>query len=324
MTVGSGRKALTDPTLTMLPRPADSMVGSRALVTRTAAIRFRVSEVTHWSSVTDRKPPSRGVTAPTLLTRTSTPPRARAAARSGSAAPGTARSTATKSTRPSPVRAANSSEGRRAPAMTCAPSSARIRVIARPMPRLAPVTTAIRPSRSRFMRSFAVSPSAAGPRSRDGPAGIGPQCPSSDPAAAQPVQHGVGDVPPAVVDGERVTAALELLEVGHRGGVPVLLEGRPGDDIGHGVVGGAGDEQQRAAGLVAGVDRGLRVHDEVGRRGLEQWPGRRGDRPRAEQLGRLLLGQRVPEPEPELLLGQLDRPVQVRRIAQRGQAGAQL
>src|SRR5580700_3186006 len=75
----------------------------------------------------------------------------------------------------------------------------------------------------------------------------------------QPGQGGVGDLFPAAVDGEGVTAVLELLELGDRGGVAVLLQGGPGGDVRDGVVFGPGDEQQRTAGLVPGVDLGLRV-----------------------------------------------------------------
>ena len=116
----------------------------------------------------------------------------------------------------------------------------------------------------------------------------------------------------------------ELLELGDRGGVAVLLEGGAGADVRDGVVFGSGGEEQRAAGLVAGVDLGLGVEGEVGRRGLEQWPGRRGNRPFAEQFGGLFLGQGVAEAEPEFLQRQGYRLVQVRGIAQRGQRRAEL
>src|SRR3954452_34407 len=74
MTDGSGRKALTEHTVTMAPRPAATMAGSTARVVRTAARNVNVSVVSHSSSVMAAKPSRRGVTAPTLLTRMSSGP----------------------------------------------------------------------------------------------------------------------------------------------------------------------------------------------------------------------------------------------------------
>src|SRR3954453_9413705 len=65
--------------------------------------------------------------------------------------------------------------------------------------------------------------------------------------AAQPGEHVVGDVTPAVVDGQRVRPVGELRDVGDRVGVPVLLEGGPGDGLGYGVVLAPRDEEQRPA-----------------------------------------------------------------------------
>ena len=171
--------------------------------------------------------------------------------------------------------------------------------MASPMPLLAPVTMATFPSSS---------------RSIDG------HSPWSD----EPGEDGVGDVAPAVVDGQRVPAPLELLELGDRRGVPVLLEGRPGDHVGHGVVLRSGDEQQRPAVGVLGVDLGLGVHVEVRGGRLEQRPGRRRDRPPFVQRVGLLLAHRVAETEAELLARQGDGPVPVGRVAQRREAGPQL
>src|SRR5580693_2903686 len=53
---------------------------------------------------------------------------------------------------------------------------------------------------------------------------------------AQPGHAGVGDLAPAVVDGQGVTTVAELLQVGDGGGVPVLLHRGLGDGLGHGVV----------------------------------------------------------------------------------------
>src|SRR2546422_2715749 len=74
MTAGSGRKALTELVVTMLTWPAASIAGNAARVVLTAASRLRVSENNQSSSVTLRKPPRRGFTAPTLLTRMSIRP----------------------------------------------------------------------------------------------------------------------------------------------------------------------------------------------------------------------------------------------------------
>ena len=62
---------------------------------------------------------------------------------------------------------------------------------------------------------------------------------------------------------------------------------------------------------------------EVRGRGLEQRLAGRGDRPPLVQLGGLLGGQRVPETVVELLRGQRDRLVPVRRVAQRDRGDPQ-
>jgi hypothetical protein len=90
----------------------------------------------------------------------------------------------------------------------------------------------------------------------------------------EPVEDRLGHLAPALVDGQRVPAAFELLELGDRGRVPVLLEGGAGYHIRNGVIGGPGHEQQGPTPLVRGVDRSLGVHHEVRRRGLEQWARR--------------------------------------------------
>ena len=116
----------------------------------------------------------------------------------------------------------------------------------------------------------------------------------------EPLEHRFGDLVPTIVDGERVAAGLELLEFGDSGGIPVLLERGPGDDIGHGVVGGSGDEQQRSARGVRGVDLGLRMQHEVGCGGLEQGSRGRRNRPLVEQFGGFRFAERIAESEAEL------------------------
>src|SRR6478609_1187517 len=102
--------------------------------------------------------------------------------------------------------------------------------IARPMPLLAPVTTAIDPSSPRSM--------------------------TSETLIFEPDQDGVGHLSPPMVDRERVPATLELLELGHRGRLAVLLEGRSSDDVRHRMVLEPRDEEKRPASLVAGLDGG--------------------------------------------------------------------
>lgn len=113
-----------------------------ALVVRTVAIRLRFRAAIQSSSETSRKPPVRGVTAPTLLTTMCRPAKCSARATSSPGPSRVARSRATASTRPVSARATSSSLMVREPATTLAPSATRARVTAKPMPWLAPVTTA--------------------------------------------------------------------------------------------------------------------------------------------------------------------------------------
>src|SRR4051812_30673562 len=256
MTVGSGRNAFTELIVTIDPPPAASIGPSTARVARTAAIRPRFRVASHCSSVTAKKPSIRGETAPTLLTRMSTGPSSSPAATSAAGPSGVDRSTATGTTPPSAASASSSGLLDRAPATTRTPSRTSVRVTARPMPLLAPVTTAIRPASPSSMARAPLQP-----------------------VAEQPGERRLRDVLPAAVDRQRVTAALELAQLGDGRRVAVLLERRARHDVGHGVVGGAGDQQQRAPVGVLGVDGGLGVHDEVGGGGLEQGPGRGRDGP---------------------------------------------
>ena len=138
----SGRVALTDPIITMAPPPRASMCGTASRVTRTADMTFSASEDSHSSSVTERMPSKRGTTAPALFTRMSTPPRSAAAAISARGPSAVARSAAMKVAEPAASRACSSGLLCRAPATTYAPASTNAWLIARPIPLLAPVTTA--------------------------------------------------------------------------------------------------------------------------------------------------------------------------------------
>src|SRR4051812_69964 len=125
--------------LTIAPPPWSTIATSAARVARSVVKKLRSSA--HWKSASSRarNPSSRRRTAPTLLTRTSTRPCSSMARRirlAGPSAP--ARSTATGSTRSIPSIASVV----RAAARTCAPSAASAFATARPMPLLAPVTTA--------------------------------------------------------------------------------------------------------------------------------------------------------------------------------------
>ena len=113
---------------------------------------------------------------------------------------------------------------------------------------------------------------------------------------------GVGDLAPAAVDGQRVATALELLELGHGGGVAVLLQRRPGDDVGTvwSAVPEISSSGPRSALSVSTF--GLRVHDEVRRGGLEERSGRRGDGPRSYSSSDSSSLTRVAEAVAELLL----------------------
>ena len=146
----SGRAALTEPIMTIAP-PRASMCGSAARVVRTAASRLSDRLEAQSSSVTEAMPPNRVTTVPALFTRTSTPPRRAASATSSREPPGAARSAAMKQAEPAASSAASSGLLCRAPATTNAPAAASAVLIARPMPRLAPVTTATLPVRCRSM-----------------------------------------------------------------------------------------------------------------------------------------------------------------------------
>src|SRR5580658_6147024 len=227
MTAGSGRDALTELMVTIVPRLATIMPGRAARVTRTAASRLTVSEWAHCSSVMARKPSSRGVTAPTLLMRTSTGPCRSAATTSSSGPVGLDRSTGMLWTFEAADRRSSSGLDARAPAVTYAPSPISARVMASPIPLLAPVTTACLPVR---------------------PVSI-----ASQPVLGQPVEAGLRDVRPAPVDDQGVAPVGELDQVGDGAGVPVLLEGGFGDGFGHGVVLTTHDEEQRSPLRVVGV-----------------------------------------------------------------------
>src|SRR5580693_3896754 len=77
-------------------------------------------------------------------------------------------------------------------------------------------------------------------------------------ALPQPVEGGLGDLPPAVVDGQRVAAVRELTQVGDGRRAVVQPPGGHADRRRDGVVLAARGDQQRPPGLVARVDLGRR------------------------------------------------------------------
>jgi hypothetical protein len=79
----------------------------------------------------------------------------------------------------------------------------------------------------------------------------------SETSSVQPVEARICDVAPPFVDGQRVPAAFELLELRDRLGMAVLLERCLRRDIRDGVISRSGEEQKRSAGWVAGIDRRL-------------------------------------------------------------------
>lgn len=155
-----GVRALVDETLTIAP-PASASVrrGSAARVVRTEAKKFTSKASDHCWSVTWRKPPVQLASAsppPTLLTSRSSPPssdRTRSTRRAGPSA--AVRSTATAAASVAP----SSGVIVRAAPTTRTPSSSSAFTVARPMPRLAPVTSAVFPLSRRSMR-VPLSPSA--------------------------------------------------------------------------------------------------------------------------------------------------------------------
>src|SRR6478735_10384803 len=325
MTSGSGRNAFTEDVVTIVPRRS-MRCGTAARVHRTAAMKLMSSDQVQSSSDNERNPPGRGRTAPTLLTSTSTPPKAVRAWSTNAPGPsGSVRSTATGRTGyPSATSARSSSVTARAPATTLAPSCTRARVTARPMPLLAPVTTATLPSSPRSMRPSFRSAAARAGR------------PVWIPWRAQPAgrcgllhetldegQGRVGDVAPAVVDRQRVTAARDLRDLGDALVALLLLVRRVRDGPRDGVVLLAGDDQQGAPVGVLAVHLHLGPRVEVRAGGLED--GRPGCRHGIGlvQLLRLVLADGVGEGVAELFVGQGDRPVAVRRVGQDRGGGLQ-
>ena len=214
-----------------------------------------VSAQSQSSSVSATKPSSRGRTAPTLLTRMSMPPSSVAAAATSS---------------PGPSAVVRSTETERT-------SAARGELVELGAPRERPGDDRDAFVGQRSGDGQADALAGAGDDRGPAPPGGGPS--RHSPWSVEPGQARVGDLAPAVVDGQRVGAVGELEDVGGGLAVAVLLERRLGDRLGDGVVLAAHDQQQRPAALVVGGDLGRRVRVEVRGRGLEQRLARSRDRP---------------------------------------------
>src|SRR3984885_6226080 len=255
MVAASGWKnALTEATLTIAPEPCLTISVRAARLARSAMKKFSSIAQAKSSSLVPKKPPVRIRTAPTLLTSTSTRPCSSVARPISCAGPsGADRSIATGLTLLRPSRFSVVRE----PATTCAPSSARVLVTASPMPLPAPVTTATLPARLRAMGFLPA-------RSGSGRDGLGRA------EAPDERERGLRHLAPAVVDGQRVSPALDLGYLGHVRVPLLLLVGRVRDRPRHGVVAAAADEEHRAAARALGVHLRLGPRVEVGGRGLEQ------------------------------------------------------
>src|ERR1700722_1952398 len=268
MVAASGwKKALTEATLTIAPPPFLTISVRAARLARSAIKKVICIAQAKSSSLVPKNPPVRMRTAPTLLTSTSMRPCCSVACRISCPGPsGAVRSTATGVTPLIPSSVSVVSE----PATTCAPSAARARVVAIPMPLPARVTPATLPARFRSISAPSVVPASRTCRSCLGWLRAG--------EALDEREGGVGDLAPAAVDDPRVPAAGALDHLGHAGVALLVLVGGTRDRRRRGVVFLAGDEQHRAAARIASVDLRLGPRVEVGGCALEQGPGCRGHR----------------------------------------------
>src|SRR6478672_12351138 len=142
--------------------------------------------------------------------------------------------------------------------------------------------------------------------------------PDSDEAPNE-IQSCRGDLLPAAVDRQRVTTPRNLYDLGYACVVVLQQERRVRDRPWHRVVLLAGDDEQRAAVWVLGVDLHFGPRVEVrGRRLEERCTGRR-DRERLVELLRFLLADRVGERVAELLVRERHGTMAVGRVAEDGE-----
>ena len=180
--------------MTMSPRPASIMAGTAARIGQTVPATFVSSIVASASSVWSRIPPY--IPIPAFAIRLSSRPnRAIAVATSRRQSSGDRTSISTAATRSgNSASIASSRSRRRAPITTRAPAPSSSRAVARPMPELAPVTTATVPVRSSMSvssRSCTDASSAAIVEPRAPPVTPRPASPPGDRVNA----HGGGSVP---------------------------------------------------------------------------------------------------------------------------------
>src|SRR5579884_1965627 len=178
--------------LTIRPQPRASIPGSARRTKRTCTSTFIAKASSQSPSVvpSTSRPPAGPVT---LFTSTSAPPKAASCARQTASTPASvARSAATASTRAPRPRSASaaaaSAAAPRAQIVTAAPSAASASAIARPMPLLAPVTSARLPASPRSIVAATIARRAAGGRgfgdlAPAGQARYGARMPNRDTAA---------------------------------------------------------------------------------------------------------------------------------------------
>src|SRR5260221_5757295 len=129
---------------------------------------------------------------------------------------------------------------------------------------------------------------------------------------------GVGDFPPAVVDGQGVPAAGDFDDLGDAGVALLPLVGGVGDGPRDGVVHLAVDDEQRHAVGGLGVNFRLGPRVEVGGGRLEQRATRARHGEAGVQLMRLVLGDAVGEGKPELDTGERNGAAAVGGVADHG------
>jgi hypothetical protein len=125
-----------------------------------------------------------------------------------------------------------------------------------------------------------------------------------------------GDLAPTVIDREGVSASLDLDDLGHSLVALLVFVRRVGDRPRDGVVLLPGDDQQRSAVGVLRIDLRFTPGVEVRRCRLEDRFASAGNRVGLVELLCLLLADRVREAVTELLEGEGNGAVSVRRVGE--------
>jgi hypothetical protein len=126
----------------------------------------------------------------------------------------------------------------------------------------------------------------------------------------------VGDLAPTVIDREGVSASLDLDDLGHSLVAVLVFVRRVSDRPGDGVVLLPGDDQQRSAVGVLRIDPRFTPGVQVRCCGLEDRFAGAGDCVGLVEFLRLVLAYRVREAVPELLKGEGNGAVSVRRVGE--------